>query len=61
MADVTLLGASYTDVPAVQLPKTGGGTCTFYEALDGDSMSFGAEPLVGYARVGQSALCEEEE
>ena len=60
MADVTLLGASYTDVPAVQLPKTGGGTCTFYEALDGDSMSFGAEPLVGYARVGQSALCEEE-
>ena len=61
MADVTLLGASYTDVPAVQLPKTGGGTCTFYEALDGDSMSFGAEPLVGYAIVGQNALCEEEE
>lgn len=28
--------------------------------VDGDSMSFGAEPLVGYAKVGQSALCEEE-
>ena len=60
MADVTLLGASYTDVPAVTLPKTGGGTCTFYEALDGDSMSFGVEPLVGVAIVGQNALCEEE-
>ena len=60
MADVTLLGASYTDVPAVQLPKTGGGTCTFYEALDGDSMSFGVAPRVGVAIVGQSALCEEE-
>lgn len=31
MADITLLGASYTDVPAVTLPKTGGGTVTFYE------------------------------
>lgn len=25
------MGASYTDVPAVTLPKTGGGTVTFYE------------------------------
>ena len=24
MANITLLGASYTDVPAVDLPKTGG-------------------------------------
>lgn len=31
MADITLLGASYTDVPAVSLPQTGGGTATFYE------------------------------
>lgn len=31
MANVTLLGASYTDVPAVDLPKTGGGTVRFYE------------------------------
>lgn len=28
--------------------------------VDGDNMSFGAEPLVGVAKVGQSALCEEE-
>ena len=27
--NITLLGASYSDVPAVTLPKTGGGTATF--------------------------------
>lgn len=27
--NITLLGASYSDVPAVQLPKTGGGTARF--------------------------------
>ena len=27
--DVTLLGASYAGVPAVTLPRTGGGTATF--------------------------------
>lgn len=27
--NITLMGASYSDVPAVQLPKTGGGTATF--------------------------------
>ena len=31
MANVTLMGASYSDVPAVTLPQTGGGTVTFYE------------------------------
>lgn len=31
MANITLKGASYTDVPAVILPQTGGGTVTFYE------------------------------
>ena len=29
--DITLMGASYTDVPGVELPKTGGGTATFYD------------------------------
>lgn len=37
MADITFLGASYTDVPAVTLPKTGGGTVTFYENGGGGS------------------------
>lgn len=31
MANITLMGASYTDVPAVELPQTGGGTVLFYE------------------------------
>lgn len=31
MANITLWGASYSDVPAVVLPKTGGGVVTFYE------------------------------
>lgn len=31
MADVTLLGVNYTGVPAVNLPKSGGGIAPFYE------------------------------
>lgn len=31
MADVTLWGASYSDVPALEVPKTGGGTATFVD------------------------------
>lgn len=31
MANITLMGASYTDVPAVDLSQTGGGTVRFYE------------------------------
>ena len=39
MANVTLLGASYSDVPAVTLPQTGGGTVTFYENGGGIQMN----------------------
>ena len=38
----------------------GNGASSTGTLANGDSMSFGAEPLVGYAIVGQSALCEEE-
>jgi len=31
MANVTLWGASYSNVPALTVPQTGGGTVTFYE------------------------------
>ena len=31
MAQITIWGASYSDVPAVNLPKTGGGTATFID------------------------------
>ena len=29
--NITLMGANYSDVPAVQLPKTGGGTAKFID------------------------------
>lgn len=32
--NITLLGASYSAVPAVQLPKTGGGTALFHDVSD---------------------------
>lgn len=32
--NITLLGASYSAVPAVQLPKTGGGTAKFTDVTD---------------------------
>ena len=31
---ITLLGATYSDVPAVDLPKTGGGTARFMDVTD---------------------------
>ena len=32
--NITLLGASYTDVPSVELPKTGGGIASFVDISD---------------------------
>ena len=32
--DITLLGASYSAVPSVNLPKTGGGTASFVDVTD---------------------------
>ena len=37
MANITLLGASYSDVPAVELPKTGGGTAQFDDTTDANA------------------------
>ena len=57
MAEVTLWGASYSDVPAVDLPKTGGGTARFWDADDGDNDSYGSAnnrcgtALIGLAKV----------
>lgn len=34
MAQVTLWGASYSAVPAVDLPKTGGGTARFIDQAE---------------------------
>jgi len=35
--DITLLNAQYSAVPAVELPKTGGGTATFTDTSDADA------------------------
>ena len=35
--NITLLGASYSDVPAVTLPKTGGGTARFDDTTDANA------------------------
>ena len=32
--NITLMGASYSDVPSVELPKTGGGTAAFTDVTD---------------------------
>lgn len=32
--DVTIAGASYEDVPGIEVPKTGGGTSSFYDVTD---------------------------
>ena len=53
MSDIYLLGATYPDVPAVDLPKSGGGTARFFEAVDGNSLAYGSSScLVGTATVG---------
>lgn len=35
--NITILGASYTDVPSVTLPKTGGGTASFDDTTDANA------------------------
>lgn len=56
---ITLLGATYNDVPAVDLPKTGGGTARFWDATDGNNLTYGLTdrtlPIVG---VGQADYAE---
>ena len=62
MANVTVAGASYQNVPAVDLPQTGGGTVRFYEAVDGNNLEYGLTdgtlPIVGVALVGSAELEE---
>ena len=50
MADVTVAGASYTDVPAVILPKTGGGSVRFVEE-GGDTLFLAAYGKSTYQQI----------
>lgn len=39
MANISLMGAIYSDVPAVDLPKSGGGTARFHEVSGSQSIT----------------------
>lgn len=52
--NITLMGASYPDVPAVELPKTGGGTATFTDTSDADASA--SEILTGKKAYVNGAL-----
>lgn len=60
MATVVLLGATYEDVPAVQLPSTGGAVVMFYDATNGNNIGYGLTdgtlPIVGVAQVGSAEI-----
>lgn len=47
MADVTIAGASYTEVPSIVVPKTGGGTASFYD-LSEDTVTEDSHIVAGY-------------
>lgn len=53
MPDIELLGATYPDVPAVDLPKSGGGTARFY---DPDEILYAASPTSGGPATRTNAL-----
>lgn len=47
MADITIAGASYTEVPSIVVPKTGGGTASFYD-LSEDTVTEESHIVAGY-------------
>lgn len=51
MANVSLWGANYSNVPAITLPQTGGGTVTFYENGGGGGMNVQGYHGMDYART----------
>lgn len=53
MANITLMGANYQGVPAVNLPKTGGGLAAFYEYNFMGKMAF---PMGKQYDTGEMAL-----
>lgn len=43
MANITLMGTNYPDVPAINLPRQGGGVATFYENAGGNNPTLETE------------------
>lgn len=58
--NITIMGASYSDVPAVTLPKTGGGTASFDDTTDADAtageIAQGKTAYVNGIKVSGSAI-----
>lgn len=52
--DISLLGATYPDVPAVTLPISGGGTATFIEMTELANAGTATPLADGTASVGSS-------
>lgn len=50
--NVIINGVTYSDVPEVDIPKSGGGTAKFYDTADGDIVS--ADVLTGKKGYGAS-------
>ena len=58
MANVMLLGNTYNDVPAVDLPQAGGGTVRFYEMNASDYVISDTTSGNWHIRKWNSGLCE---
>ena len=60
--NITLLGASYTAVPAVMLPKTGGGTARFDDTSDASAdatvINSGSSAYVNGVKVSGSQVIQ---
>ena len=60
MATVVLWGATYNNVPAVEVPSTNNTVVLFYDATDGNNIEYGITdgsiPRVGIAQVGYAEL-----
>lgn len=56
MATVQIWGATYQDVPAIELPSTNNAVVMFYDATDGNDLEYGltdaTSNLVGVGKAG---------
>ncbi len=60
MATVILWGATYSDVPAIDVPSSGNTTARFYDGVDGNSLEYGLTdntlPTVGVGQAGYAVI-----
>ena len=60
MATVVLWGATYSNVPAIDVPSSNSTTARFYDAEDGDEVEYGTgdstRPIVGIGTVNSMVI-----